>query len=168
MDLSNKLSCEAGSFSCCRLKPHGCFHSEVSGFISPCWSPGLQGLLRSPTFPPGLSMCECGAAGSASCSLARPVPQSIVSLGLPAATLPRVLSTLAACLRPGCPSPTPRLAWMNVSSLSPWLSDFHTVRFSVSSGCFLFLNCPFWLCKEVQCVYLCLHLGWKPTKLNKF
>ena len=31
--------------------------------------------------------------------------------------------------------------WMNVSSLTPWLSNFHTVRFSVSSGCFLFLNC---------------------------
>ena len=30
---------------------------------------------------------------------------------------------------------------MNVSSLTPWLSDFHTVQFSVSSGCFLFLNC---------------------------
>ena len=26
---------------------------------------------------------------------------------------------------------------MNVSSLSPWLLDFHTVQFSVSSGCFL-------------------------------
>ena len=32
------------------------------------------------------------------------------------------------------------LVWMNVSSLSPSLSDFHTVQFSVSSGCFLFLN----------------------------
>ena len=41
----------------------------------------------------------------------------------------------------GCPSPPLLLVWMNVSSLSPWLSDFHTVRFSVSSGCFLFLNC---------------------------
>ena len=30
---------------------------------------------------------------------------------------------------------------MNVSSLTPWLLDFHTVQFSVSSGCFLFLNC---------------------------
>ena len=29
----------------------------------------------------------------------------------------------------------------NVSSLTPWLSEFHTVQFSVSSGCFLFLNC---------------------------
>ena len=25
---------------------------------------------------------------------------------------------------------------MNVSSLTPWLSDFHTVLFSVRSGCF--------------------------------
>ena len=47
-----------------------------------------------------------------------------------------VWSSLPSCL------PPPLLpVWMNVSSLSPWLSDFHTVRFSVSSGCFLFLNC---------------------------
>ena len=40
-------------------------------------------------------------------------------------------------------SPSPPLlpVWMNVSSLSPYLLDFHTVRFSVSCGCFLFLNC---------------------------
>ena len=44
-------------------------------------------------------------------------------------------------LCPGYPSPPLLLVWMNVSSLSPWLSDFHTVRFVVSSGCFLFLNC---------------------------
>ena len=51
---------------------------------------------------------------------------------------------------PGCLSPPLLPVWMNVSSsssfffvssLSPWLLDFHTVRFSVSSGCFLFLNC---------------------------
>ena len=54
--------------------------------------------------------------------------------------------------------------WMNVSSSTAWLSDFHTVRFSVSSGCFFFLNLLlsfFWLCEETQCVYLRLHLGWK-------
>ena len=59
--------------------------------------------------------------------------------------------------------PLPLLpAWMNVSSLTPWLWDFHAVRFSVSSGCFLFLNLLlsfFWLCEEAQCVYLRLHLG---------
>ena len=35
MGLSNKLSCEAGSFSCCCLNPHGCFQSEVGGLF-PC------------------------------------------------------------------------------------------------------------------------------------
>ena len=53
---------------------------------------------------------------------------------------------------------------MNVSSLTPWLWDIHTVWFSVSSGCFLFLNVLlsfFGLCEEAQCIYLCLHLGRK-------
>ena len=52
-------------------------------------------------------------------------------------------------LHPGCLSPPLLLVWVNVSSLSPWLSDFHTVRFSVSSGCFLFLNC---CCCSFGCV----------------
>ena len=42
---------------------------------------------------------------------------------------------------PSCLSPPLLPVWVSVSSLSPWLSDFLTVRFSVSSGCFLFLNC---------------------------
>ena len=58
--------------------------------------------------PPSLSMCECGATGSASnhlvgsasCSLAYPIPQSTTSLGPPAATLLRVLSAQAAPLHP--------------------------------------------------------------------
>ena len=50
---------------------------------------------------------------------------------------------------PSCLSPPLLLVWMNVSSLSPWLLDFHTVRFSVSSGCFLFLNC---CCPSSGCV----------------
>ena len=65
---------------------------------------------------------------------------------------------------PGCLSLPLLPVWMNVSSLSPWLSEFHTVRFSVSFGCFLFLNLLlsfFWLCEEAQCVYLCLHLSQK-------
>ena len=36
--------------------------------------------------------------------------------------------------------PAYRSGWM-FPFLSPWLSDFLVVRFSVSSGCFLFLNC---------------------------
>ena len=57
---------------------------------------------------------------------------------------PRWVRQLPPCLEsspPSCPSLPLLPAWMNVSSLSPWLSDFHTVQFSVSSGCFLFLNC---------------------------
>ena len=67
----------------------------------------------------------------------------------------------------GCPSPPLLPVWINVSSLTPWLSDFHTVQFSVSSGCLfvcLFFNLLlsfFWLWEEAPCVYLYLHLGWK-------
>ena len=66
-----------------------------------------------------------------------------------------------------CPSPSRLPVWMNVSSLSPLLSDFHIVRFSGSSGCVLLLNLLlsfFWLCEETQCVYQCLHLGQKFTQ----
>ena len=53
---------------------------------------------------------------------------------------------------------------MNISSWTPWWSDFHRVQFSVSVGCFLFLNLlssSFWLCEEAQCVYILLHVGQK-------
>ena len=52
------------------------------------------------------------------------------SLGPPAsAALPWVLFTR-------CPSPLLLPVWMNISFLTPWLSDFHTVRFSGCSGYF--------------------------------
>ena len=53
--------------------------------------------------------------------------------GPPVTTLPFILSILAAHSHP-------LPVWMDVSSLTPWLLDFHTVRFSGSSGYFLFLN----------------------------
>ena len=59
VDLSNKLSCEAGSFSC-HCKPHRFSQSEVWGFISLLWSPGLHGLSCSPVVPPSLSVSKCG------------------------------------------------------------------------------------------------------------
>ena len=65
---------------------------------------------------------------------------------------------------PRCPSLPLLLVWMNSSSLTPWLLDFHTVRFFGSSGWFLFLNLLlsfFWLCKEAQCICVRLHLGRK-------
>ena len=76
-------------------------------------------------------------------------------MGPPATTLPPPL-------HPGCTSPPLLPVWMNVSSLSPWFLDFHTVQFSGSTGCFLFFNLLlsfFWLCKEAEFIYLHLHLG---------
>ena len=106
-----------------------------------------------------LSMCECGAAGSVCCCIACPVHSTIRHLTGSASCS---LATSTLCL--GCPSPPLLLVWMNVSSLSPWLSDFHRVQFSVSSGCFLFLNfcCPSFGCARRHSVStLRLPLGWK-------
>ena len=60
------------------------------------------------------------------------------ALGCTVGSASHRLATSPLC--PGCLSPPILLVWMNGSSLSPWLWDFHTVRFSVSSV-FLFLNC---------------------------
>ena len=114
--------------------------------------PWLWGLLRSPAVPPSLSAGECGTT-----------PSTIRCLAGSAS--PCLLHILSAPLPLSAPPTSP----VNVSSLSPWLLDFHTIQFSVSSGCFLFLNLLlsfFWLCEEAQCVYLCLHLGQKSEKYN--
>ena len=92
---------------------------------------------------------------------------------LPCSTIRHLAGSASCCLAasplcPGCPSLPLLPVWMNVSSLSPLLLDFHTVCFPVSSGCFLFLNLLLsflWLCKETQCVYLCLHLDQKPQNI---
>ena len=102
----------------------GVFSQWFEALFSPHWNSGLGCL------SPG----SAAAASQASCSFAHPTPQSSTSLG------PLALPCHKSYL-PSCPSPPLLLIWMNVSSLSPWLLDFHSVQFSVSSGCFLFLNC---------------------------
>ena len=65
---------------------------------------------------------------------------------------------------PQLPISTPSTGLDECFFLTPWLLDFHTVQLSGSSGYFLFLNLLlafFWLCKEVKCIYLHLHLGRK-------
>ena len=65
---------------------------------------------------------------------------------------------------PGCRSPPCLSVWMNVS-LTPWLSEFHAVWYSGSSGCLFFKNWLlsfFCLCEEGKYFYLGLHLG-QPT-----
>ena len=161
--LSSELSCEAGNFSCCHLNPHRSFQSEALRLFPPYCNPGLYGLSLSLVVPPGLSVCEHGSAR----------PKFTISPGPPTAALPTLVLQPLPCHESslsGCLSPPLLPVWMNISSLTPWLLDFHIVQFSVSSGCFLFLNLLlsfFWLCKEAQCVYLGLHLGWK-SKLSIF
>ena len=107
----------------------------------------------------GLS-CE---AGSFSCHLhpqrffqsevLRPYfPTWVVhSVSLPSCSCWSTSHRLAASLLcPSCLSPPFLPVWMNISSLTPWLSDFQTVGFSGSSYCFLFLNLLsfFWFCEE--------------------
>ena len=73
-------------------------------------------------------------------------PQGLLAFALPCHLSHNPPVSQSGCIatspvHPGCLSLPLLPVWMKVSSLSPWLSDFHVVRFSVSSGCFLFLNC---------------------------
>ena len=103
-------------------------------------------------------------------------PQDLLAAALPAPfhNLPPRWVRQPPCHEsslPGCLSPPLLPVWMNVSSLSPCLSDFHALRFSVSSGCFFvfkLLLSFFWLCEEAQCVYLHLHLGQKSQYCEHF
>ena len=149
MGHSNELSCEVGNFSH-HLNPtvFFFFSQRLCGSVSPHWNLELPGLSHSLAVSPTLSAYNCGTACSACCHLAQSDSHH--------------LSMNPLC--PSCPSPLLLLVWMNVSSLTPGSSDFHTVQFPVSSGCFLFLNLLlslFWLCEEAQSTYLHLHLGWK-------
>ena len=167
--LSNDLSCEAGSLSCCRPNHLGAFnqrlealfpHAGALGYAvclapshssrSICarvWGHGvLPAALPAPfsaTLSPALSvyLCERGAAGSASGQTACPFcPTLCQSRSCHGNTNP---------LRPGCPSLPLLLVWMNV-----YFFYFLGVGLPCRS-----IFCQFWLCEEAQRVYLRRHLG---------
>ena len=151
MGLSNELSCEVGSFSCCRLNPHRCFQSQVLRLYFPVLGPWVA---WSVSLPSSFSwfihtwMWDW------------PVCQPLPLLPWSSSRRPAARLLCPAALLP---------VWKNVPSLTPWLLDFHTVRFSGSSGYFLsfkLLLSSFWLCEEAQCVYLRLHLGWKSEHVS--
>ena len=100
------------SSSCCH-NPHWFLQTEFEALSLRHWNPALNCLFLFSVVPPTLSTCECGAIQSTSHCLAT-CPLHLSCLFLP--------------------------VWMKVSSLTPWLSDFHTIQFSGYSGCFLFLN----------------------------
>ena len=147
VSLSNKLSCEAGSFYC-RLNPHRFFQSEVLRRYFPTPEPWVAW---------SVSFLHCSAWFICTLTWGRLLHQ------LPPCSVLHPLPCHES-FPPECPSPFLLPVWMNVSSLTFWLSVFHTVQFSVSLVVFLFLNLLlsfFWLCEETWCIYLCLHLDQK-------
>ena len=157
MDLSNKLSCEAGSFSHCHFNPHRFLHSEVLRLYFPEPEPWVV-----------------GSVSFSSCSYQFICTQMWDhSLHQPP---PHLLSRPLPCCESSPPSylSLPLLpVWMNVSSLTPFLwtsiqSEFRAVLVGFFVCLFLSLLLSFfWLCEEAQCIYLHLHLGWKSSMLYR-
>ena len=131
MCLSQDLSCEVGNFSHCRQSPQ-VFSISGLRLYFPMLEPSVV-----ESFTQSTSYCLIGQAAALPTLLHNPQPHLVLQP-------PPCLESSP----PSCPSPPLLKVWMNVSFLSPWLLDFHTLRFSVSSGCFLFLNC----CPSFGCV----------------
>ena len=98
---------------------------------------------------------EPWVAGSASCSLACPIPRSASSLGPPAVALLWVLSAPPTGLNE-C------FFFISFVLGLPYSSIF--CQFWLFFVCKLLLS-SFWLCEEAQDVYLHLHLGRKPQPM---
>ena len=116
--------------------PTGVFGQMFEALFSR-WSPALWVCLASHLFFPVYPHANVGLSG---------LPAAVSSTASASHCLPM------HALSQGCPSLPLLLVWMNVS-LTPCLSDFHTVPFSGNSGWFLFLNWSlsfFWLCKEAK------------------
>ena len=156
---------QTGPLQCCFLSGWACACSTPL-WVSPTNSPVRLGV--SPTAastPTGIFNQRfealfplAGALGCGVCFVSPPfllvyLCVNVGPRGLLAAAWPAPFHSLPPCWvrqPPPCRGSSPPLlpVWMNVSFLSPWLLDFHTVPFSVSYGCFLFLNCccPFFGC----------------------
>ena len=117
MGLSSELSYVPGSFSR-RINCHRFFQSEVLRLYFPALEPWVVQSVSLPSCSSQFIYTQMWDCPVHSCSL-----------------------TWSASLQLAeSPSLPLLLIWMNVYSLTPWLSDFHTVQFSVISDCFLFLN----------------------------
>ena len=124
--------------------PIGFYSQRFWGFISPCWNP-VFGLSCSPVVLRA-QMWDCQPPLRPCCR--------------PATAFLRVLST--------CLSPPLLPIWMNVS-LTSWLSNFHTLWFSGSSGCFITFKLLVMLLLVVQGneAYLLRPPSW-PLLRNKY
>ena len=122
--------------------PTGVFNQRVEALFPRAGALGCEVCFAPPPFLPVYLCANVGPQGLAATTLWGLQLQP----GPPHCTI-RHFAGSASCRlavsprHPGCPSPPLPPVRVSVSSLSPWLSGFLTVQFSVSSGCFLFLNC---------------------------
>ena len=138
MGLSYKLSCEAEFFSHCQ-NPHRFFQSEVLRLYFPALEPWVA---WSVSLPSCSSRFICTQMWEHPlCQLQPPLPRS---------SLPQ---------RPFSTPPTSLDECFFFNSLVVGLP--YSLIFCQFWLFFVFklLLSFFWLCKEAQCVYLCLHLG---------
>ena len=150
MDLSNGLSCEAGSFSCCCCNPHRCFQSGALWLYFPVLELWVVGSVSLPSCSSRficMQMWHHLIYQPPPCLVHQPLPHPLPSASGCIAASPLHLGCLSALLL---------TVWLNVSSLIPWLLDFHTAWFSGISGYYSFLNLllSFQLCEEAK--YICL------------
>ena len=177
MGLSNDLSCEAGSLLLPPQHPRAfsirglrlyfptlepwVVRSALLPAVCPvylCTNVGTRGATRRSAYPVlhhsesgplGLSVHECGAAGSASGQAACPVCPTL-----------RQSQSRHCNASPLCPVPV---------SAPPTYLDVCLFFISLVSdflACSIF--CQFWLCEEAQCVYLHHHLASPPISHSFF
>ena len=112
------------------------------------------GLLHSPTVPPGLSVCECGATGSVSCCTACPIPHQLPSCR--ESSLPQLPISAPPAGLDECFFFISLVVGLPYSSIFCQFWLFFVFKLLLSF---------FRLCEEAQCVYLHLYLGRKPNFL---
>ena len=116
---------KSSSFFYCP-NPHWFSQSEVVGIYLP-----RAGNLGCTVWPGAGTTCSQGIPPNFY-PLHMSVGPPVLLLLLPLHATPHLCASLPISTIP------PLLpVWMNVASSNPWLSDFHTARFSDSSGCYL-------------------------------
>ena len=154
MGLSNNLSCEAGSLSCCCPNPHGRFQSGLRLYF-PELEPWVTRSASLPAVCPVYLCANVGLQGATHCSACPALRHSESGpLGLSARMWGHRVCYWSDCLPCSSHTPPVLVPPRQLESSPPWLpvsapptgldeclffislvSDFLAVRFSVSSGC---------------------------------
>ena len=133
--------------------PSGVFSQRFEALFLLTGSLSCMVCLAPQLFLPSLSACEYGTVHSTSCCLACPGP--------PPATLPQVFTVQLPVSAPP-PGLDESFFFNSLIVRLPYSSIFCLFWFVFVLKFVVFL----WLCKEAQCVYLCLHLGRKSVVVN--